>query len=52
VRVLERLERAGVPATRIGRATEPETGLRVQTPRGTKPLPVFERDEVARTLEA
>jgi len=52
VRVLERLERAGVSATRIGRATEPETGLRVRTPRGTEPLPVFERDEVARTLEA
>ena len=51
-RILAGLRDAGIAAVCIGRATEPETSLRLLTPGGAEPLPAFERDEVARILEA
>ncbi|NQU97583.1 MAG: hydrogenase expression protein, partial [Chloroflexi bacterium] len=51
-RILAALRHAGVRATRIGRVTEPSEGLRLLTPGGAEPLPTFQRDEVARILEA
>ena len=39
-----------IAASEIGRITQPEEGLKLQTPDGLRDLPVFERDEVARFL--
>jgi len=50
--VLAAVGKARIAAARIGRVTEPEEGLRLLTARGPRPLPAFERDEVARILEA
>ena len=50
--ILDSLRDAGVTATRIGRATGPETGLRLLTAGTAERMPHFERDEVARILEA
>jgi hydrogenase maturation factor len=45
---LERVTRAGVHAAAIGEVGPPEEGLTVRSPGGTRPLPRFPRDEVAR----
>ncbi|MCI0437941.1 MAG: AIR synthase family protein [Chloroflexi bacterium] len=42
------LSRQGIPSREIGRVTPPEEGLKLKTPSGTKELPAFERDELAR----
>jgi len=46
--ILGALNSAGIPATVIGRATEPEAGCRLLTADGAQPLPSFARDEIAR----
>ena len=45
------LESGGVPAWEIGHVTSPESGLNMRTPEGLRPLPEFDRDELARYFE-
>ncbi len=49
--VLTALEEAGVTAARIGRAVERERGVVLRSATGERPLPRFERDEIARLFE-
>jgi len=49
--ILEALEEAGVAAARIGRMVEPERGIVLRSAAGERPLPRFERDEIARLFE-
>ena len=45
-RLLEAFDRASLPATRIGQMQPADAGFRI----GTRPLPAFERDELARVM--
>lgn len=49
--ILAALEGAGIAAARIGRVGERERGLVLRTTVGERPLPRFERDEIARLFE-
>ena len=49
-RVIDSLEREGIPAREIGRVTSAEEGLKLRTENGVGDLPVFARDELARFL--
>ncbi|MBN1976085.1 MAG: AIR synthase family protein [Anaerolineae bacterium] len=49
--VLSALGKAGILANCIGQAVEPERGITLRGSRGTRPLPHFERDEIARLFE-
>ena len=49
--ILAALEGAGIAAARIGRVVERERGLVLRTATGQRPLPRFERDEIARLFE-
>ena len=49
--VLDALQEAGIAAARIGRVIEREQGVVLSTKAGERPLPVFERDEIARLFE-
>lgn len=44
------LEDAGIAAARIGRVVERERGIVLRGETGERPLPRFERDEIARLL--
>ncbi len=46
--ILTALEEAGIAATRIGRVVEQERGVVLRDKTGERPLPRFERDEIAR----
>jgi hydrogenase expression/formation protein HypE len=46
--VIDALSSAQIPATVIGKITEPEDGLQRIVEGATEPLPTFERDEIAR----
>jgi hydrogenase maturation factor len=46
--ILAALERDGIPAVCIGRAVEQERGIVLRSAAGERPLPRFERDEIAR----
>ena len=48
---LERLGRRGVPSARIGEILPASEGRILSDDRGSRPLPVFSRDELARYLE-
>jgi len=45
------LEDAGIAATRIGRVVERGWGVVLKSGAGERPLPTFERDEIARLFE-
>jgi hydrogenase expression/formation protein HypE len=47
-RILQALNGADIPATLIGRAAEAGAGCQLRTAQGTRPLPTFSRDEIAR----
>ena len=47
-RLTDALRAGGIPAWEIGRATDAANGLTVRTSHGERPLPTFERDELAR----
>jgi hydrogenase maturation factor len=47
-RILQALGEADIPATLIGRAVEAGAGCQLRTAQGTRPLPTFARDEIAR----
>ena len=49
--VLDALEEAGIAAARIGRVVERGQGVVLSNATGERPLPVFERDEIARLFE-
>jgi hydrogenase expression/formation protein HypE len=49
--VLDALQEAGIAAARIGRVVEREEGVVLSNAAGERPLPVFERDEIARLFE-
>jgi hydrogenase expression/formation protein HypE len=49
--VLDALQEAGIAAARIGRVVEREEGVVLSGAAGERPLPVFERDEIARLFE-
>jgi hydrogenase maturation factor len=49
--ILDALGEAGIAAARIGRVVERERGIVLQSTAGTRPLPRFERDEIARLFE-
>jgi hydrogenase maturation factor len=49
--LLERLSEISIKASVIGRVAEAEQGLKMITSAGTKPLPRYERDELARFLD-
>ncbi len=49
--LLSALEKAGVQAWEIGRVTGAEGGVLLRGPEGVKPMPTFERDELARYLD-
>jgi hydrogenase expression/formation protein HypE len=49
--ILSALEEAGIAATRIGSVVEPERGATLHGTAGIRPLPHFERDEIARLFE-
>ncbi len=46
--MIGRLEAEGISAWEIGLVTDPESGLQMHTPEGVRPLPEFDRDELAR----
>lgn len=46
--ILAALEEAGIAAARIGRVVEQERGMVLRGETGERPLPHFERDEIAR----
>ena len=47
-KVEDALDREGIPATEIGRITEPSEGLKMRSGGTVRNLPVFSRDEIAR----
>lgn len=49
--ILKALLSAGIQATLVGRAVEPEKGCRLISPAGERALPAFARDEIARLFE-
>lgn len=49
--ILAALERDGIPAVCIGRVVERARGIVLRGERGERPLPRFERDEIARLFE-
>jgi hydrogenase maturation factor len=49
--ILAALDEAGIAAARIGRVVEREHGLVLRSATGERPLPRFERDEIARLFE-
>jgi hydrogenase expression/formation protein HypE len=49
--ILAGLEGAGIAAARIGRVVERERGIVLRSATGERPLPHFERDEIARLFE-
>ena len=49
--ILGALEEAGITAARIGRVVERGQGVVLSNAVGERPLPVFERDEIARLFE-
>ncbi len=49
--ILAALEDAGIAAARIGRVVEREHGVVLRGATGRRPLPHFERDEIARLFE-
>jgi hydrogenase expression/formation protein HypE len=49
--ILAGLRAAGISGVEIGRVVEPEHGLKLRSPQGERPLPHFERDEIARLFE-
>jgi hydrogenase maturation factor len=51
VLILNALKDAKIAATRIGVITEQEPGVVLKSPAGKRPLPRFERDEIARLFE-
>lgn len=50
--LLEELLEAGIKATVIGKVVEAKDGVKLQTATGTKDLPQFERDELAKFLDS
>ena len=50
--LIDALGREGIPACEIGRITRQKEGLKVRTQGTVRDLPVFERDELARFLDA
>lgn len=51
-KLLRLLHQAGIEANVIGRVTEPDIGLKMVSATGMRNLPQFERDELARFLDA
>jgi hydrogenase expression/formation protein HypE len=49
--ILDALDQAGITAARIGQVVEREQGVVLSNAAGERPLPVFERDEIARLFE-
>jgi hydrogenase expression/formation protein HypE len=49
--VVSTLEMAGIAAARIGQVAEPKQGVVLQSATGARPVPHFERDEIARLFE-
>ena len=47
-KVADALDREGIPASEIGRITEPGDGLKMRSGRTVRDLPMFSRDEIAR----
>ena len=47
-RLVAALEREGIAAREIGRITDAGDGTKLKKPTGVRPLPTFERDELAR----
>jgi hydrogenase expression/formation protein HypE len=50
-RLLAKLQNAHIEATTIGKVVEADKGIKLRTAAGTKDLPQFERDELARFLD-
>ena len=50
-RLIAALSETGISATQIGTIKEPSFGVMIEGKDGLKPLPTFERDELARFLE-
>ena len=46
--LIDALAKEGIASCEIGRITQPEDGLKLQTEEGIRELPTFERDELAR----
>jgi hydrogenase expression/formation protein HypE len=51
-KLIDALALEGIPAFEIGRVTSSDEGLELWTPDGTRDLPAFERDELARFFGA
>ena len=51
-RLLEELLEAGIKATVIGEVLEAKDGVKLKTATGTKDLPQFERDELAKFIDS
>ena len=51
-RLLEELLEAGIKATVIGKVVEAKDGVKLHTATGTKDLPRFERDELAKFIDS
>jgi hydrogenase maturation factor len=49
--VLSALEAGGIAAACIGQVVEQEQGIMLRSATGTRPVPYFERDEIARLFE-
>jgi hydrogenase expression/formation protein HypE len=49
--ILAAMKEAGIAATRTGRVVEQERGVVLKSAAGERPLPSFERDEIARLFE-
>jgi hydrogenase maturation factor len=49
--VVSALEKAGIDAARIGRVVEKKQGVVLQSATGVRPVPHFERDEIARLFD-
>ena len=50
-RVVKALKEAGIPAAKIGRVVPQEDGITLRGASGGRPLPHFDRDEIARLFE-
>jgi hydrogenase maturation factor len=50
-KLLKALKREGIKAWEIGHTVEKEKGVLLDGPQGIRPMPTFERDELARYLE-
>jgi hydrogenase maturation factor len=50
-KVMRSLEKAGVPAAKIGKITPKERGIKIRRGRRIKDLSRFARDEIAKVLE-